>query len=61
MSEAPKRLMVSPAEVAEMVGVHRETVYLWIKEGRLPAVKLTRRITRIRVSDVEAMIERSAA
>ncbi|MDB4893170.1 MAG: Helix-turn-helix domain [Gemmatimonadetes bacterium] len=55
------RQLITPARAAEIFGVHRETIYLWIKDGRLPAVKLSRRMTRIRMADVDALIERSAA
>lgn len=37
----------SPAEVAEMVGLHRSTILNYIHSGRLRAVKLSRRTYRI--------------
>ena len=33
------RRYYSPAEVAELLGVTRRTVYAWIKAGVLPAIK----------------------
>lgn len=44
-----------------MVSVDRDTIFKWIKQGKLPATKLSRRIIRIRLADLEALIERSAA
>lgn len=58
---APRKLMVSPKEAAAMVSVDRDTIFKWIKQGKLPATKLSRRIIRIRLADLEALIERSAA
>jgi excisionase family DNA binding protein len=54
------RLMVSPQEAAEMLSVDRETIFRWVKQGRLPASKLSPRIVRIRVADIEAMLAHGA-
>lgn len=43
-------------EVADMFGVHHNTVRIWISEGRLPAQRLGARAIRIRLTDAEAMI-----
>lgn len=42
---------VSVKEIAEGLKVHTGTVYRWIKEGRLRAIKPGGRIVRIRLSD----------
>lgn len=53
---------VSPAEVAERLGISLRTVWRRIQDGELPAVQaapkpgLTTR-TRIRVEDLEAFIK----
>lgn len=60
MSDA-KRMMVSPAEAATMLDVNKETILIWIRTGRLPAARLSKRIIRIRVSDIDAMLEKYAA
>jgi excisionase family DNA binding protein len=39
---------VSPADAAERLGVSRETVLEWIRRGRLEAVRLSRKVLRIR-------------
>lgn len=54
------RLMVSPQEAAEMLSVDRETIFRWVKQGRLAASKLSPRIVRIRVADIEAMLAQGA-
>lgn len=55
--ETVKRLMVSPQAAADMLDVDRETVYRWIKDGRLRASKLAPRTVRIRMADIEMLIE----
>lgn len=42
-------------QVAELVHMHRETVYTLIERGEIPAVKVGRR-WRIRRQDVEALL-----
>jgi excisionase family DNA binding protein len=41
-------------EVAERYSVTVETVWRWIRTGRLPAMRLTKRNYRIRREDLEA-------
>jgi excisionase family DNA binding protein len=38
-------------EVAEMLGLDRDTIYMWARCGRIPAIKLRHRI-RFRLSDI---------
>jgi excisionase family DNA binding protein len=52
-----KRLMISPQDAADMLSVDRDTIFRWIKDGRLPATKLSPRVVRIRIADIEAMID----
>jgi excisionase family DNA binding protein len=63
MSETPavKKQMVSPAEAAAMWSVDRETILRWIRDGKLPAVRLSRRVIRIRVADLDALEKQHAA
>lgn len=60
VQSAVRRLMVSPQEAADMLSVDRETIFRWIKAGRLSASKLSPRIVRIRVADIEAMLKARA-
>jgi excisionase family DNA binding protein len=46
---------LSPAEAAEALGVHVDTIGNWIKSGRLRASKPDRRVL-ILVSDIEKML-----
>ena len=39
--------LLTPDEVARRLGVSRDTVYLWVKKGRLPAVRPSPRVIRI--------------
>ena len=43
-----------PAEVAELLGVSRRTVYTWIKGGHLPAVKVGPKLWLVPLADLQA-------
>lgn len=43
------------AEVAELLRLNQQTIRNWIDAGRLPAVRLGRRV-RIRQSDLDALV-----
>ncbi len=54
----PAERLYTPEEVAEYLGVHVQTVRIWIRNGKLPARKLAgQRALRIRESDLEAVLE----
>jgi len=46
--------MLTPQDVAERYSVSIESVWRWIRNGRLPAISLTKRSYRIRPADLEA-------
>jgi excisionase family DNA binding protein len=39
--------LLTPKQVAARLAVSPRTVYLWIEQGRLPAVRLSERVTRV--------------
>jgi excisionase family DNA binding protein len=45
--------LLTVAEAAKLLKVSRHTIYRWIAEGRLPAVRYSRRIVRLRRGDLE--------
>lgn len=45
--------MLTPEEVAKAAGVSKQTVHAAIREGRLPAARLSRKTIRLRPADVE--------
>jgi excisionase family DNA binding protein len=46
--------------VAEQLGLHPETVLLWIRQGKLPAFKLPSGAIRVRDTDLDAwLLERA--
>ena len=47
---------ISPREFADRFGLHIETVYRYIKEGRIRAVYVGPRFVRIRPSEVERFL-----
>lgn len=49
--------MMTPEDVAEWLQVHRHTVYRWIEEGQLPALRIGR-VYRIPRAEVLAMVKR---
>ena len=38
-SEKTEKLLVTPTEACQMLGVGRTTMYAWIKEEKIPVVK----------------------
>lgn len=56
-SEAAPALL-TPEGVATMLGVHPATVHRRIKQGQLPAYRVGPTLIRIKMSDVEALLER---
>ena len=47
---------ISPREFAELFGLHVETVYRYIRDGRLKATCVGPRFWRIRPSEVERFL-----
>lgn len=43
-NEIPPQLAYKPSAVAKCVGVHRDTVYAWIKEGHIRSVRVGKSI-----------------
>ncbi len=43
-------------QIAKMLGVHRQTLYVWEHEGKLKGYKLGRAV-RYRMEDVQAMLD----
>lgn len=51
------RTLLTPRQVAERLAVSPRTVYLWIEQGRLPAVRLSQRVTRISEEALDAFAD----
>jgi excisionase family DNA binding protein len=57
MAHAPDELrLLGSKELADLLGLHRRTVQAWLKDGRLPGMKIGRD-WKARVSDVHAYLE----
>ena len=52
-------MLLRPSELARVWELHPKTVYLWIKSGRLPAVKTPGDQFRVRSEDVPVFCEKS--
>jgi excisionase family DNA binding protein len=55
-----KRITISIADAAEMLGVHEDTITRWIKIGKLRAGKPDRRVL-IKLADIEQMLAKNPA
>ena len=51
-----RRIAVSPSEAAEMLGCTRQTVYTLIERGELRRYTVGKRLSRIPIGDVLALI-----
>jgi excisionase family DNA binding protein len=51
------RYTVSPKQAAEMLGVATETVLRMIRSGELRASRLSPKTLRIRVADLDALLD----
>ncbi len=52
-----KQVFYNASQVADIAGVTRRTVYSWITEGHLPAIKHGPRLWRVREPDLQSFIE----
>ena len=50
-------LMLTPKDVADMLGVHQKTVHLWLRSGKLHGVKISYRAWRIPKESLDSFIE----
>lgn len=51
--------LLRPSELARLWELHPKTVYLWIREGKLPAIKTPGAQYRVRSDDARAYCERN--
>ena len=49
--------MLTPQDVARILGVHQKTVHLWLRNGTLKGIKLSYRAWRIPQSSLDQFIE----
>jgi excisionase family DNA binding protein len=47
--------LLTVADVARYLGISKHTVYRWIASGRLPALRLSRKVIRVRRLDLDAL------
>lgn len=48
--------LVNAREATHLLGISNTTLYKFCREGKLNPVKFSRRCTRFRVSDIQALI-----
>jgi excisionase family DNA binding protein len=49
--------LLTPKQVAEILGIHQKTVHLWLRSGRLNGIKISYRAWRIPRSALNSFIE----
>ena len=52
--------MLTPGDVAGILGVHQKTVHLWLRNGKLKGIKISYRAWRIPRSALEQFIEQNS-
>jgi excisionase family DNA binding protein len=52
MSDTQEDKRLTAKQVAEMLGLDRQTIYNWAKTGRIPCIKFRHRM-RFRLGDIE--------
>ncbi len=52
--------MLTPKDVAGILGVHQKTVHLWLRNGKLKGVKISYRAWRIPRSALDQFIEQNS-
>lgn len=58
---APQTELLTVAQVAERLRISQRAVWSMIAGGRLPAIRLGRRATRVDAADVERLIAEARA
>jgi excisionase family DNA binding protein len=51
--------MLTPKDVAGILGVHQKTVHLWLRSGRMTGIKISYRAWRIPRSALDQFIEQN--
>ena len=54
-SPAPDKILRAPAAAATL-GVSKSTIWRYVRQGKLTAVKLSDRVTGFRQSEIQALI-----
>lgn len=49
--------LITLPEAAEYLGLSVQTLRLWIDNGRIPAYRVGQKFIRVKVADIEAMIQ----
>ncbi|MFN3740845.1 MAG: helix-turn-helix transcriptional regulator [Thermodesulfovibrionales bacterium] len=53
--------LLTPAELAQLLGVSRRSIYLMVHKKRIPAVKISRHCLRFRQSEIEKWLKSKEA
>lgn len=53
----PEEPLMNTKDAAQYLRVTRNTLYLWIKQGRLPVIRMAKQILRFRRKDLEEFVK----
>lgn len=55
----PKETLLTRKQVADYFGVHVQTIWRWVREGRFPPpIHISDKAVRWRVSDIDAFVKK---
>jgi excisionase family DNA binding protein len=58
MTTQAREALLTVQDVAQMLGVNRDTIYDWIEDGTIPAVRLTPKTIRFSPKAIDEFIEK---
>lgn len=50
----------TPEEAGEILSLHKETIYRWLRSGKLPGTKVSHKCWRISLAQIEQMMQAAA-
>lgn len=56
----PESELITTRDVARRYGVAVGTVQAWVRQGRIPCIRPSRRVIRFRIDDIERVIGKPA-
>lgn len=61
MNESKQIQFVTPAELSDMLGVKVATVHRWVRIGLIPCLRLSSKVIRFDLADVQRSLREKAS